>query len=84
MEAFRRGRWIAAFSSFARTVSRKLDQLDAAACLRDLAHLGKQPEALKGKRSGIWSIRINDQLRGRFNWPERSNGPTDVEVLDDH
>lgn len=36
MEAFYRGRRVAAFSGFAGTASSKLDQLDATAGLRDL------------------------------------------------
>lgn len=83
-EAFHRGRRIAAFSGFARTASRKLDQLDAATCLGDLARPGNRLEALKGRRRGQWSIRINDQWRVCFNWPDKSTGPTDVEIVDYH
>ena len=83
-EAFYRGRRIAAFSGFARTASRKLDQLDAATGLRDLARPGNRLEALKGRRKGQWSIRINDQWRICFEWPEGSSGPTEVEIVDYH
>ncbi len=83
-EAFYRGRRIAAFSGFARTASRKLDQLDAATGLGDLARPGNRLEALKGRRKGQWSIRINDQWRICFEWPEGSPGPTGVEIVDYH
>ena len=83
-EAFYRGRRVAAFSGFARTASRKLDQLDAATGLGDLARPGNRLEALRGRRRGQWSIRINDQWRICFVWPEGSPGPADVEIVDYH
>ena len=83
-EAFYRGRWIAAFSGFARTASRKLDQLDAATRLSDLARPGNRLKPLKGRRKGRWSIRINDQWRICFRWPDGSPGPTEVEIVDYH
>ena len=83
-EALYEGRRIAAFSGFARAASRKLDQLDAATSLGDLARPGNRLEALKGRRKGQWSIRINDQWRICFKWPEGSLGPTEVEIVDCH
>lgn len=83
-EAFYRGRRIAAFSGFARTASRKLDQLDAATGLRDLSRPGNRLEALKGRRKGQWSIRINDQWRICFEWRGDSPGPVNVEIVDYH
>ena len=83
-EAFYQGRRVAAFSSFARTASRKLDQLDAATRLGDLARPGNRLQALKGRRQGQWSIRINDQWRICFKWSEESSGPTKVEIVDYH
>ena len=51
----------------------------------DLAALpGNRFEALKGKRKGQYSIRINDQWRVCFEWPEKSPGPTNVEIVDYH
>ena len=83
-EAFYQGRRVAAFSGFTRTASRKLDQLDAATGLGDLARPGNRLQALKGQRKGQWSIRINDQWRICFKWPEGSSGPTEVEIVDYH
>ena len=82
--AFYEGRRIAGFAGFDRTASRKLDQLDAATSLGDLARPGNRLEALKGWRKGQWSIRINNQWRICFKWPEGSPGPTEVEILDYH
>ena len=81
-EAFYEGRQIAAFSWFARTASRKLDPLDAATSLGDLTTPGNCLEALKGRRKGRWYIRINDQWRICFKWPEGSTGPTEVVIVD--
>jgi proteic killer suppression protein len=52
----------------------------------DLAALpGNRFEALKGKRKGQYSIRINDQSMARvFELPDRSPGPTNVEIIDYH
>ena len=83
-ETFYRGHRVAAFSGFARVASRKLDQLDAAVGLSDLVRPGNRLEALKGRRKGQWSIRINDQWRICFRWPEGSPGPTGVEIVDYH
>ena len=61
----------------------RLIRLNAALSLRDLAALrGNRLEALKGKRAGQYSIRINDQFRICFKWEEK--GPSDVEIVDYH
>jgi len=76
--------WVAAFSGFARTASRKLDQLDAATDPRDLSRPGNRLEPLRGRCRGQWSIRINDQWRICFVWPDGSPGPDKVEIVDYH
>ncbi|MCY4351159.1 MAG: type II toxin-antitoxin system RelE/ParE family toxin [Thiotrichales bacterium] len=80
----RRGRRVAAFSGFARTASRKLDQLDATTGFGDLARLCNRLEVLRGRRQGQWSIRISDKWRICFVWPEDNPGPADVEIVDYH
>lgn len=60
---FAKGGRIKAFDGFARKAEIKLDQLDAAASLADLALPGNHLEVLKGDRKGQYSIRINDQWR---------------------
>jgi len=53
--------------------------------LRDLVVLpGNRFEALVGDRKGQYSIRVNDQWRICFEWPNRSLGPTNVEIVDYH
>ena len=50
-----------------KTACRKLDMLNAAHELRDLAiPPGNRLEALKGRLAGCHSIRINDQFRVVF------------------
>ncbi|MFK4506746.1 type II toxin-antitoxin system RelE/ParE family toxin [Bradyrhizobium daqingense] len=84
-ERFAAGQHVKEFSGFARQAETRLDRLDAATSLADLAALpGNRLEALKGDRAGQFSIRINDQWRICFSWPEGSLGPTDVEIVDYH
>jgi toxin HigB-1 len=79
------GRRVKEFSGFARQAELRLDRLDAATSLADLAALpGNRLEALRGDRAGQFSIRINDQWRICFAWPEGSSGPVDVEIVDYH
>lgn len=62
---------------------RKLFMLDKATLLDDLrAPPGNRLEALKGKRKGQWSIRINDQWRICFVWNKA--GLDKVEITDYH
>ena len=82
---FADGKYIKAFSGFSRQAEMKLDQLEAGASLKDLAVLpGNRFETLKGDRKGQYSIRINDQWRICFEWPDRSPGPINVEIVDYH
>ena len=82
---FANGRYVKAFSGFSRQAEMKLDQLDAAVSLQDLAALpGNRFEALQGDRKGQYSVRINDQWRICFEWPAGSPGPMNVEIVDYH
>jgi proteic killer suppression protein len=81
---FAAGKRVAAFDGFRRKAEMKLDQLESATQLADLRLPGNRLEALKGNRRGQYSIRINDQWRICFEWPARSPGPTEVEIVDYH
>lgn len=84
-ERFAAGQHVKEFSGFARQAETRLDRLDAATSPADLAALlGNRLEVLKGDRAGQFSIRINDQWRICFGWPEGSPGPIDVEIVDYH
>lgn len=66
-----------------KIAARKLDVLDYAEALSDLASPpGNRLEALKGKLNGFHSIRINDQWRVVFRWTEA--GPAEVDIRDYH
>ncbi len=71
------------WANVAKIVARKLDMLDYAGALLDLASPpGNRLEALKGKLAGRHSIRINDQWRVVLRWT--TSGPVEVEIRDYH
>ena len=82
---FAAGERVKALSGIERSARLKLDRLEAAATLTDLAALpGNRFEALRGDRKGQYSIRITDQWRICFEWPAGSPGPSNVEIVDYH
>jgi toxin HigB-1 len=82
---FATGKRVKAFSGIERSARLKLDRLEAATVLKDVAMLpGSRFEALAGQRKGQYSIRINDQWRICFEWPDRALGPSKVEIVDYH
>jgi len=69
--------------NIAKVARRKLRQLEIANRLDDLrVPPGNHLEALKGNRSGQYSIRINDQWRVCFRWTD--GGADSVEIVDYH
>lgn len=73
----------AGWAHVGRIARRKLDLLDYAETLSDLASPpGNRLEALKGDPAGSHSIRINDQWRVVFRWTEA--GPAEVDIRDYH
>jgi proteic killer suppression protein len=65
------------------TALRKLRLLNQARALSDLrVPSGNRLEALKGDRTGQYSIRVNDQWRICFVW--REGGPANVQIADYH
>lgn len=79
------GKRIQALSGIERSARLKLDRLEAATSIQDLAALpGNRFEALKGDGKGQYSIRINDQWRICLNWPGAAPGPSNVEIVDYH
>ncbi len=71
------------WSGVKKIAARKLDVLDYAEALSDLASPpGNRLQALKGGLKGFHSIRINDQWRVVFRWTEA--GPVDVDIRDYH
>jgi proteic killer suppression protein len=82
---FAAGQRVKALSGIERPARLKLDRLEAATAVKDLAALpGNRFEALAGDREGQYSIRINDQRRICFEWPDGAPGPSNVEIVDYH
>jgi proteic killer suppression protein len=79
-EEFANGKRVKAFDGIRDKAEMKRDQMDAATSLSDLNLPGNCLESLKGRRKGQYSIRINDQWRIAFEWPEGSPG----EIVDYH
>jgi proteic killer suppression protein len=66
-----------------RVAQRKLDMLNDAALLPDLAKFpNNRLEALKKERAGQHSIRVNDRWRVCFVW--RDGHAYEVEIVDYH
>ena len=82
--AFFEGERIKAFQGFERQDMLRLERLHAADRLSALNTPGNRLERLKGNRQGQYSIRINEQWRLCFEWPEDSPGPLNVEIVDYH
>jgi toxin HigB-1 len=82
---FAQGEYVKEFSGFARQAEIRLDRIEAAGSLKDLAALpGNRLELLTGDRKGQYSIRINHHWRICFEWPQSSPGPVNVEITDYH
>jgi antitoxin HigA-1 len=87
-----RGRRTAAFAARkrmrawpggARPVWLALDRLAAVHTLEDLRTLqSRRLETLVGEGGWHYAIRVNEQWRLCFEWPETSPGPTNVELVD--
>ncbi len=77
------GHRVRRFIAIERVAQRKLAQLEAAATLGFLrAPPGNRLEALKGNRSGTYSIRINDQWRLCFRFED--GNAYDAEIVNYH
>ena len=84
-EAFAKGAFIRKFQGFERQAWKRLEILEAATSIEDLRALrSNRLEALRGDRSGQFSVRINLQWRICFEWPRPAPGPSNVEIVDYH
>ncbi len=70
------------WGNIARVAARRLQAVDYATAIQDLAQPGNRLEKLTGDREGSWSIRINDQYRVCFSWDGKD--AWDVEIVDYH
>ncbi len=77
------GQFVSDFQAFDRQARVRLSMLNEAQSLTALSTFrGNRLEALRGDRSGQYSIRINRQWRICFRWSH--DGPYDVEIVDYH
>ena len=82
-KALSNGQRVKRFANIENLARRKIRQLEIANRIEDLRiPPGNHLEALKGDRSGQYSIRINDQWRICFYWSNA--GADDVEIVDYH
>jgi proteic killer suppression protein len=82
-EALYNGPRVRRFEAIQARAEHRLQILDSATSLGDLAGLlSNRLEGLHGDRQGQHSIRINDQWRVCFVW--RDDGPHEVEIVDYH
>ncbi|MEE8429323.1 MAG: type II toxin-antitoxin system RelE/ParE family toxin [Gammaproteobacteria bacterium] len=71
------------FDGIRAQAERRLDRLDQATAIADLAGLpSNRLERLRGDRKGQHSICINNQWRICFIWEDE--GPNAVEIVDYH
>ncbi|MDE2465223.1 MAG: type II toxin-antitoxin system RelE/ParE family toxin [Alphaproteobacteria bacterium] len=84
-EEFAAGEFVKAFQGFEEQASRRLSILNAATSLDTLRALpSNRLEAMRGGRAGQYSIRVNQQWRICFEWPDGQPGPSNVEIVDYH
>jgi toxin HigB-1 len=82
-EALFRDQFVRDFQGFARSAKRKLEAINAASRLSDLAvPPSNRLERLRGDLRGFYSIRINEQWRVIFRW--RDGEPHEVRIVDYH
>jgi proteic killer suppression protein len=84
-QRFSEGERVPRFEGFRHQAEKRLRVLESAVSLQDLARLpSNRLEALSGDRRGQYSIRINQQWRICFEWPQGADGPENVAIVDYH
>ncbi len=84
-ERLAKGERVKQFQGFKEQAERRLDLLEAAITVNDLKRLpSNRFETLGGDRKGQYSIRINQQWRVCFEWPETADRPFNIEIVDYH
>jgi len=82
---FANGDRVREFQAFEEQAKKRLLILRSAVSCQGLMLLpSNRFEALGGDRKGQFSIRINQQWRICFEWPERSPRPFNIEIVDYH
>lgn len=82
---FAEGKRVREFQAFERQAYRRLELLEAAPNKEALMALPSNHfEAMGGTRKGQYSIRINQQWRICFEWPDGEAQPFHLEITDYH
>jgi toxin HigB-1 len=82
---FVQGERVKEFQSFEQQLKKRLVILHSAVSRNGLMLLpSNRFEALTGDRKGQFSIRINQQWRLCFEWPDTAIEPYNIEVVDYH
>ena len=82
---FAAGERVKQFEGFKDQAERRLDLLETAISKNDLMKLpSNHLESLSGTRKGQFSIRINQQWRICFEWPDDQDKPFNIEITDYH
>lgn len=82
---FAEGQRVKEFQAFERQAYKRLEILEAAPNTQALMNLpSNRFQALGGDRAGQYSIRINEQWRICFEWPEGEPSPFNIEIVDYH
>jgi proteic killer suppression protein len=83
--AFVEGERVKAFQGFEEQAKKRLLILKDAVSREGLIQLpSNRFQALGGDRKGQYSIRINDQWRICFEWPDDHPKPFNIEIVDYH
>ena len=82
---FAGGERVREFQAFEQQAKKRLAILNAAVSRNGLMLLpSNRFEALGGDRKGQFSIRINQQWRVCFEWPDGHDRPFNIEITDYH
>ena len=82
---FAGGERVKEFQGFEEQAKKRLVILESADSRHDLMLLPSNHfEALHGDRNGQFSIRINQQWRICFEWPDDYTNPFHIEIVDCH
>jgi proteic killer suppression protein len=84
-ERFAVGERVREFQAFEEQIKKRLLILESSVSRRGLMLLpSNRLEALSGDRRGAFSIRINQQWRICFEWPDDAAKPFNIEITDYH
>ena len=82
-QRFAEGEFARSFQGFEKQAENPLSALHSAPSLQVLRDVrSNRLKKLSGNRTGQYSLRINEQWRFCFEWPDKQSGPGNVEIPD--